>query len=410
MLYIKRKTIHIYLLNTSILLALSIMYQIYFVDFSDGVIVGGARWRFLFKVVFVMLFILSLREYLSWRAFKLNLFYKLPLFFICSTIIIFSPFLNSAYLQSLNLLFFMPIFFIDWNNANGEYLYAKVWRTVAIIVLFQLILDAFLLSSNPVGWSNGAYVGGMGNPNVFGLFLIVSGLVFLFFYSSKFHCLAALLFLASPLTGSLVVTITGFVCLTALMIFYFFNGRLVVKVMIGFVFLVGMCFSQHMMVDTTSGISHVFVKLKVLSDLFVDNNIGGSSLSFTARSEYWQNGIDLIVNHPVAVITGHPGFLPMYNGDGLWVSFYVSYGFLAAPYFLVVNLMLLFRGFKSHRSDFIFSSFVLLVMLIFFVANRILDYWPAALLYIMAFSYLSTKNIVRSNKSTLICLNSSEKV
>ena len=37
------------------------------------------------------------------------------------------------------------------------------------------------------------------------------------------------------------------------------------------------------------------------------------------------------------------------------------------------------------------SGAVVLAMLAFFITNRILDYWPAALLYLLAFSYLTNR-------------------
>ena len=115
--------------------------------------------------------------------------------------------------------------------------------------------------------------------------------------------------------------------------------------------------------------------------------------------EYLQGALKLIEDSPISLAVGHPALLPMYNGDGLWVSFVVTYGLPVTIYFLIVNVLASYRGVTSRRSDLLFSGSIIIVMLLYFVTNRILDYWPVALIYLLAFSYLTTKGIHRRDRS-----------
>jgi hypothetical protein len=55
--------------------------------------------------------------------------------------------------------------------------------------------------------------------------------------------------------------------------------------------------------------------------------------------------------------------------------------------------VVIYRAIVSRSRDLLFSGGVVAFMLVFFVTNRILDYWPAPLVYLLAFSYLTTRQM-----------------
>ena len=382
------------LLTFSIFIGLSILYQVYFFEFNNGILVGGESQRFFLKVVFTALFTLSVRDYLSWKALFRNLPYKLPILYVVFSICLLAPFLESAYLQALNIVFFLPILFLDWNKDGGEKLFKSIWVIIAAITILQLVLDPILKFYFNVFWDNRALIGGMGNPNVFGFFLIVSGLVCEFLIISKFRHISKFLFFSTVMTGSVASLIIGlfFILISirnnlrkSLIGYLAFFGALL------FVFYI-FIFDEYI-IDEIVPVRHAIDKLISIVD-FSLNNISSGPSSLSIRMEYLNDGLVLIEKSPLSLFFGHPDFLPMYNGDGLWTSFLVSYGVPLTLCFLVVNLLLFYRGISLRNQELRFSSAVIFVSMCFFSTNRILDYWPAAFLYILAFTYLTNKSAV----------------
>jgi len=386
------------ILSASLILCLSIMYQIYFVGFHDGVIVGGGFVRFFLKTLFLFLFILAVKNYLSWDSLCLNVFYKIPLFYILITITILIPFLSGAYLQTLNILFFFPILFINWNKGVYGDLYKLIWKVIVAVVFVQLLLDPIFKAYTDVGWTNNALIGGMGNPNVFGIFLIVSGLASAIMLPSRYRYLSLVLFPSTMLTGSLVATIIGLSCFIVQIFCLLWRAPFRTLFFIFTPLSISIFIFSKQFVSDHIPVDHVFNKFIALRQFIVGEYESGSE-SISARLNYFEYGLELISNSPLSLIFGHPGFMPMYNGDGLWVSFLVTYGLPITLFFLIVNLLLSYRGIVSRSPDFLFSGCVLLVMLVFFITNRILDYWPAALIYMLVFSYLSTKGVKRVKRA-----------
>lgn len=373
------------------LVMLSVLYQFHFLEFNEGEVTGGGAVRMLLKVLAVCLLLLASLRVLSFRVLHLNLLLKLPLFFVCGTIFLVMPYLNQAYLQAVNLFFFLPIFFFDWNKDGADSFYRRIWGQVIVIVSLQLLFEPVLRLFLPALWENGAYVGGMGNPNVFGAFLVCAGLACMYLYP-RYRSLGLLLLLSTALTGSLVSALIGFG----------FMGFFVVKIFLSslrrmIIFLSGGALAVTLLLNVdfirhSVAVQHVMGKFKGLLNLLSgEAQIGTASVS--GRIEYFTNGVALLRESPLGVLFGHPEMIPMYNGDGLWTSFFVSYGVPATLLFLLSNLYLILRGMKSSEPNAVFSAFVLAALNFFFVTNRILDYWPTGFLYVTTFSYLAIRGV-----------------
>lgn len=383
------------LLISSLALGLSILYQVYFYDVEDGQLSGGGGPRLSMKIMATLLFVTSIRRYFSPAALTLNLPLKMPLLFVTVSILAVSPYLDAAYSQALNLLFFLPILAIDWNRPGGAELYRAIWATVTVIVAAQLALDPVCKVYFHAIWSNAATVGGMGNPNVFGVFLIAGGLASALLFP-RLRFLSSILFLATALTGSLVSFSVGFVCLTVQLALLWSRAPLRALIVVGAAGAVVSLSTLFLEFVTDSpSIGHAFAKLMAVHDALGGGNQGDTA-SISVRLKYLYDGLDMLADSPLAIIVGHPGGTPMYNGDGLWTSFLVTYGLPVTLCFLAVNLVVVCRAASSRSRDLLFSGCVVAVMLVFFVTNRILDYWPAPLVYLLAFSYLTTREVRRS--------------
>jgi hypothetical protein len=379
------------LLIFSLTVGLSILYQVYFYDFEDNQLSGGERPRLLLKVFSTVLFLVSVRRYLSPGAFALNFPLKAPLVFVAASILAVYPYLDAAYSQALNLFFFLPVLAIDWNRPGGEQLYRFMWAVITVIVTVQLALDPVCKVLFHAIWSNAATIGGMGNPNVFGVFLIASGLWSALFLR-RFRSLSSILFLATALTGSLASFSVGFICLAVqLGVLWSRNPLRALVIVLAAATVLSLSTLLIEFITDSPSIGHAFGKLEAVHDAL--NGHGGESQSITVRLQYLHGGLDMLADSPLSILLGHPGGTPMYNGDGLWTSYLVTYGLPLTLYFLAVNLVVIYRAIVSRSRDLLFSGGVVAFMLVFFVTNRILDYWPAPLVYLLAFSYLTTRQM-----------------
>lgn len=382
------------LLLGALCLGLSILYQVYFYDFEDGVLIGGEAPRLAFKLLFVALFLVAVRKYLSLSVFKLNLLLKIPLLFIAVTIIAIAPFLNNEYVQAVNLLFFMPLLLLDWNRPGGDRLYRRIWAAIVAIVAAQLLLDPLLKLYFQVGWSNAAVIGGMGNPNVFGVFLIAAGLASAILLRHRSAWPALILFVATVFTGSLAAAILGigYALLLGATVLLRSPSKILLFAGVIVALLPPSTLAIAFLSDG-SAVTHAFDKFVVLTEVLGGGSSGAESESIAVRVDYTRRGLAMLADAPLALLTGHPGGTLMYSGDGMWVALLVTYGLPLTLYFLLVNLAAIYRALRSGGRDLLFSACLVATTLAFLVTNRILDYWPAAFAYLLAFTYLITRGV-----------------
>lgn len=383
----------------SLCVGLSILYQVYAYDFNEGTISGGEIQRFALKAIAAVAFFVSVRSYLSIRVLSLNLFLKIPLFFIAISILAMAPFLTSDYAQSLNLIFYLPLLLIDWNRPGAAELYRRTWKCIAWIVWIQLVLDPLFKARFLVTWKNGAVIGGMGNPNVFGIYLIAAGLASAMLLNSRLRYVSTILFLATVLTGSLVSTLVGFscACIQAAFLMARAPSRSLLIGATVFVLLSASTVALDFVSDSHP-INHAMGKFLQTVDLLTGRG-GEYSGSISGRLDYTRTGLEMVNESPLGLLTGHPDGVVMYDGDGMWIGMLVTYGLPATLYFLLTNVVVIWRAMGSSSRDLLFSGCVVAVTMAFLVTNRILDYWPVGLIYLLAFSYLTTRGVRRLKRA-----------
>jgi hypothetical protein len=384
-LSIKKLELSNILIFISLLLIFSLLYQVYFYGFESGNIEGGEINRFVVKVSSTLLLLVQLRKYMSVKATFCNLKVKAPIYFICINYIVLAPLLEGTYIQVLNSILMLPILFIDWSTERARSLYFKIFSFISIIIAIQLIIEPFLRANYRI-WENGAFIGGVGNPNSFGVMLILSGIFFIIFFSRSYiKYIGLLLILSTIFTGSLASVVASAILLFVILTKFNNKGLLICMILI---ITVPIIYLGSYMEDIASLVHLLGKSQSLLEALLFEGNQGSESISL--RAEYTMNGLNMLIEYPVSIIFGHPNFLPMYNGDGLVISFLVTFGLPFTLYFICVNFYLLAKSFKSKNASVLFSSLGLMVFLIFFISNRILDYWPMSLPYFLFLSFLAS--------------------
>jgi hypothetical protein len=402
------KNISEYCLILGISLGLSILFQIYLIGVTaeNGVLspVGGSATRLFMKLVALFLIYASLYRAFSIKSFSYNLILKIPLMCYLLTVIAVIPFIiGNAYSQAINLLFFVPFLFIDFRGNRGRQLFSFLVKVIVCVVVIQLALEAVIkiMGLQLVV----TLVGGMGNANTFGLFLIFSALALRILYGRTNS--SRLMFVLVAGTGSLVCTLVA-----ALLLFQSFVLGVRLKTLLLFVLLLALgssvvflgrdwFFPEEFNPELSHQVPlwHSFKKFQGLIQYVLAGGEAVGSASVSVRVEYTLQGLALLSENPMAIIFGHPNFLPFYSGDGFYIALLVTVGLPITFLFLICNLIAVYRGFKENDSLSIFSSYVILTFLIFFLTNRILDYWPTGLIYVLTFSFLIRKRDIVLNKS-----------
>jgi hypothetical protein len=324
----------------------------------------------------------------------LNIWVKMPLIFLILFSFIGSlTFLEGEYAQAINIVFFVPVLFINWNKPGGDYLYRYIWKAIALIVIVQFITDPVLKVYTGVRWDNNALIGGMGNPNVYGLYLLVSA-AYLYFFSTSFHrMLSVPLALNAILTGSMVCSLVAVLMALMIMVRYFILSGYLAKGLLMMLLFTSVVLTTVFLdtnLEELRAMAHVIMKIQGMLNL---SDASAESASVAIRLAYTQEGLSLLQDNPVSLLVGHPDYLPIFNGDGTWISLIVTHGILITLLFQLSNIYLIFRSSRHPKIEFVFSFFVLIVFQFFFITNRILDYWPAGFIYLLAFSYCASRGI-----------------
>jgi hypothetical protein len=371
----------------SLVLIMSIMYTAYFYSFTNDTPNGSPGYiRTSLKCLAVLFFIMAYAKRFTFAALIRNYALKLPIFFIGAVTIILVPFLDKAEIQAINMMFFLPLLAFDWDPERTQLIFKKIFLMVVIICLVQVILDPILKINTGGGYENLALVGGVGNANSFGYWLLSCAIF------SKLALKNPLLFWAfcsfSLFTGSLVI-----LALVGIMVIgnildatrhirlrdFFWLGILFVTIIVLFRFIPADYDWDRLFV----AVNHATKKfLLILSSIDASGPV--ESLSVGGRIEYTQNGLRLLAEHPFSLIVGHPNGRPIYTGDGWWLGLLVTHGAIVTVLFLISNVVIIIRGFKIGCAETSVCSFIVALTCVMFLANRILDYWPAAFLYFLS--------------------------
>jgi len=219
---------------------------------------GDGLQRFFLKIFALSLVYVSLYKSFSVRALRYNLILKVPLIYYLATVVAVFPFTYSnAYIQSINLVLFAPLLCLDFRGENGEAIFTKLVKIIVWVVCLQLVLDLVIkwFDLNLVA----TILGGMGNANTFGLYLIVAGLGLRFIYGQ--YLLSNIVLLLVWGTGSLVsVGIASVFVFQSVIINLWKNTLGAVFLVVGFV--VGLLFwGENIFSGEYGPIWHAYLKI-----------------------------------------------------------------------------------------------------------------------------------------------------
>jgi len=399
------KTSH-YILILGVTLLLSVLFQIYWTNIAvfDGVLYvkGGGLQRFLLKIVALFLIFVSLYKFFSVKALLYNFALKIPLIYYILTVIVVFPFTyTNAYIQAVNLVLFIPILCLDFSGKRGEEIFTELVKIIVWVVCLQLAVDLFLkaFGLNLVI----TVLGGMGNANTFGLHLIVAGLGLRFIY--KQHLLSNIILLFTLSTGSFACVVVGFALVFQSLIINLWRNSIGVVFLISGIY-TSVFFGWSAMRDAKYGaVYHAYMKIEgFIEFLFYGGSVESAGGSFVGRGEYTMQGLNLLNDNPLSIVFGHPNFMPFYSGDGFYIALAVTLGIPMMALFTISNLYTIFRGLRENTALSNFAAYTLIVFVVFFGSNRILDYWPSGFVYALAISYLlrnKIPNIINFNRQRI---------
>lgn len=387
--YIEKTSFRKVLIFISLLIITSVMYQIYFYGYSTPGTPAGPGWqRLVLKVIGISIFYLSIFKLFSVRAFLSNIALKVPLLFIAAVTIFSLPFIQGDYLQALNLCFFIPLLAINFTGQRGQILFKEILSMLLLLFVIQIILDPVLKIITGISYQNLAMYGGVGNANSFG-YLILSCAIFLLNTENK-KGLFYFLCISSFFTGSLII---AFASSALLAISFFMNIRRynvidwVSFTIFSTLFLVILSFIfNDNFEELFRSVTHALAKLEGLINYLAGSSEGSASVSI--REEYIMNGFKMLAENPLGLIFGHPNGIVMYTGDGWWLALLVTHGLVVTILFLITNTIIFIRGINSGTQLGKTASYIILFTCFIFVANRILDYWPAGFIYILAVGFI----------------------
>lgn len=381
-------------LSLGLLIMLGVMYQAYFYGISVEQGLTGPSWqRSILKLLGLTTFYLSILKVFSVQAMLRNFILKVPLIFFGMVTIFVSPFLGPFEIQAVNMVFFLPLLAIDFDKFRYEHLFNRFFSVFSLILIIQVLLDPILKVITGIYHANMALIGGVGNANSFGYLLLCSAIYCLLCLRNRriFYFLC----FASVFTGSLIILVAAFV-----MVFISFLNNVrnlnfsnlaVYAIVAVILFYIVEVFYQENTGSFFRGLSHATEKFWSLM-LFLEGT-QFESASISVRKEYMLEGLRLITDNPWSLLIGHPAKTALYTGDGWWLGLIVTHGLLWTMLFFGCNVFAFLKGLKLRTSEGRCSSFVILLTCTILLTNRILDYWPAAIVYIFALAYVCNKKL-----------------
>ncbi|SFM70527.1 hypothetical protein [Halopseudomonas yangmingensis] len=369
----------------SVVLVFGVYYSLYFFDFYQGAVSADvAAFNFLVKVVAVFLLFYSVSSSVvfcsDWRRLALFLF---SVGFSCFYVLKGVYYGFDDYLF-LNFAVCSLLYFGFYGFDRARFILFLDF-CVAFLVL-QVVLDFSLYKLGFSLWENRAYVGGLGNPSSFGFVcnILVAYVLFLKRLSFFSLCSLAVLIFGVLNTASLMSLI--------LLVLVFFVRAMFwgVRAFVGASLLGGMIILGASLFELNAHLRYKFDSL--LGFLFYG---GGESISVSIRSRLHSEFLDYIADDPVGVVFFGYHWVSYYGVDSQYLTYFASFGVLFSLMFFgfcfVLSAISLLSGEDLSR----FLGLVILMFLFVFLSNRILDYYPLSLVFVLFLAVLSELQVRR---------------
>ncbi|WP_017233564.1 hypothetical protein [Pandoraea sp. B-6] len=360
----------------------SIYYLYYLTDFKDGEVTQLPPYIALAKYAVFAVFLVSLLPFRISTRYRDDILY-VPLFAMCglSYIGAIAMGLENPTALFLNTLIFLPVLFSARMTETGL---NDTFRLVKNIILVQCVLGFALRAVGIDLWTGGAVSGGVGNPSSFGLLCCVSYLyVDTFSTKARFELpQKAILALGAVATNSVFSLLT----IGAIVLLVEARNRRLFFILLAFIPAIVVASWLIMRAEASGAPS--FLVHKILAVL---NFVGLVDYEVTAGITGGRiaDHINLVlgyIDNPRTMLWGHIDSTAYLPADSQYVSYLASFGIPLSVLFVFVNLRIYLRAGSARvlqTPQLQFLRNALVIFMINFFVNRILDYFPMMFIFLM---------------------------
>ncbi len=273
-------------------------------------------------------------------------------------------------------------------NAKEKIIYS--YKVLCCLMTMQVCADliAFKILKFTALWPGGSFVGGMGNPSSFG-FTCNFCLAFLLFYRNQFHPIMRAFFILVMVAGILLsnalfmVLLMGFSFTVAIMKSNGILGKII--------FFLGGAFASLISgayLLSTGGLLAAKIQA-VLANLGLAEAVASSD-SVDLRKEIFADALDFLSQPGLKFLWGQYKNLSYFDVDSQYITYFFSFGLTGLMLFTVLLLMLLLRAVFIRNEIKTFILVTLILFLMTFFNNRILDYFPVGYLFVSLVALISS--------------------
>jgi len=371
----------------SLLCILGSYYFLYFVDFVEGVAYGHHPLSYAKYLGVILLGPLLLRPK---ARLKFNFIQLTILVFYAWALILYST-KTAVYgvgdLMFLNTIIFGASFLVLQPHPDSQRIKVALDFSVAIVA-GQIILDTLIFVTGNSLWENKAFVGGLGNPSTFGL--VCNLLVAYILFARKKSISSTLLYILMSYGVLMSNSLLSFLSLIIISAFWAYSERSLPKLGLIATYLTTILIARDSFVA-----SHLLIKFQSAGN-FLLNKSEIPSISVSSRLQMHKDYLDFFANNPIqALLYGLEG-TPYKSYDSQVLTYAASFGLLPALSFLAATGLALLYSLKHNEHSGKFVSATLLLWIISFFTNRLLDYFPLPLFF---FVLIATFRVSGSTKT-----------
>jgi hypothetical protein len=384
------------LLHAGSLLGLSVYYLNYGGNFEEGSTEGVGVLTFLMRVIAVTCIVTTLLP-IRLRSWSSMMMQGLFLYGAFSYVLAagWHAHLNDSFF--LNTIIQLPVL-LALVGTRFEIDYARWLKFIFGVLGIQVLIDILIWKTGQSLWLSTAFVGGLGNPSSFGL-LCALGATFYIFHPSvgrERWMLVILLTFGAFQTKSMFAVLA---IALVLMVWISTSWRhTFLAFILGFFLTLGSFLLLGGQSDDgeMGFIEHKLMAVGALLSL-VEYNVD-SSASVSQRIEMHERTFGELAVDPVGLIVGHLQGLPYWPMDSQLLTYLGSFG---APFLILFLSLHVYWTVCAWRKRHVDNRFTLLSLFIFgliFLTNRILDYFPVAIIYFIIVSVILKSRPCKSSK------------
>jgi hypothetical protein len=389
-----------HLLYTGSLLALSVYYLNYGGVFDEGSTEGVGMQTLLVRVVAVSCIVTALFPFRlrSWSSIVIQALYIYGALSFVLAAGWYGP-LNDSFF--LNTIIQLPVL-LALVGTRCEIDYVRWLKLIFWVLGIQVVIDILILQTGHSLWLSKAFVGGLGNPSSFGLLCVLGGTFCIFHPSVGRERWILVIMLTIGAYQSKAV----FAVLTIAMLFMVWIStswkRTICASIVGFLLALGSVLLSNGQSDDgeTGYVEHKLMAVGALLSLVeydVDSSASVSQRIAMHKSTFGELAVD-----PVALVAGHLKGLPYWAMDSQLLTYLGSFGAPFLMLFLTLHVYWMVCAWRRRQEDNGFTFLCLCIFGLIFTTNRILDYFPIAIIYFMIIAMTLKRGAqIRSQKLRL---------